>query len=108
MITHKFRRQLDCRRSPAVQLRANGDLWVITSVDFDIITPALTVQQGWVVVNVDYRLTSDQVLLASIHRTISGRKSLVMSPACCSKAPISQTELTLVRGCPRWSSPPAP
>jgi acetyl esterase/lipase len=33
----------------------------------DIITPVLTAEQGWVVVNVDYRLTSDQVFLADEH-----------------------------------------
>lgn len=30
----------------------------------DVLTPALVAEQGWVVVNVDYRLTSDQVYLA--------------------------------------------
>lgn len=30
----------------------------------------------------------------------------VMSPACCSNAPISQTELTLVRDSPRWRAHP--
>ncbi len=30
----------------------------------DILTPTFTATQGWVVVNVDYRLTSDQVFLA--------------------------------------------
>lgn len=33
----------------------------------DILTPTLTAQQGRVVVNVDYRLTSDQVFLADEH-----------------------------------------
>jgi len=33
------------------------------------LTPALVAEQGWVVVNVDYRLTSDQVFLAATYPT---------------------------------------
>ncbi|MBU0512603.1 MAG: alpha/beta hydrolase [Chloroflexi bacterium] len=33
----------------------------------ELLTPTLTAEQGWVVVNVDYRLTSDQVFLAETY-----------------------------------------
>lgn len=33
----------------------------------DLLTPTLVLEMGWVVVNVDYRLTSDQVFLADAH-----------------------------------------
>lgn len=47
----------------------HGGGWVDEFADWytDILTPTLTAEQGWVVVNVDYRLTSDQVFLADEH-----------------------------------------
>jgi acetyl esterase/lipase len=44
----------------------HGGAWVDEYADWytTILTPVLTVEQGWVVVNVDYRLTSNQVYLA--------------------------------------------
>lgn len=47
----------------------HGGGWVDGYADWytDILTPVLTAQQGWVVVNVDYRLTSDQVFVADEH-----------------------------------------
>jgi acetyl esterase/lipase len=47
----------------------HGGGWVDGYADWyaDIVTPVLTAQQGWVVVNVDYRLTSDQSFLADEH-----------------------------------------
>ena len=47
----------------------HGGAWVdgYASWYTDIVTPALTAEKGWVVVNVDYRLTSDQVFLADEH-----------------------------------------
>ena len=47
----------------------HGGGWVDGYADWytDTLTPVLTAQQGWGVVNVDYRLTSDQVFLADEH-----------------------------------------
>jgi len=47
----------------------HGGGWVDGYADWytNILTPVLTAEQGWVVVNVDYRLTSDQVYLADEH-----------------------------------------
>ncbi len=47
----------------------HGGGWVDGYADWytDILTPVLTAQQGWVVVNVDYRLTSNQVFLADAY-----------------------------------------
>lgn len=47
----------------------HGGAWVDEYADWytGILTPALTIEQGWVVVNVDYRLTSNQVFLADEH-----------------------------------------
>ncbi len=44
----------------------HGGGWTDGYADWysDIVTPVLAAQQGWVVVNVDYRLTSEQVFLA--------------------------------------------
>jgi acetyl esterase/lipase len=46
-----------------VVMFVHGGGWTNDYADWytDILTPALTVEQGWVVVNVDYRLTSNQV-----------------------------------------------
>ncbi|MCD6520899.1 MAG: alpha/beta hydrolase [Anaerolineae bacterium] len=42
----------------------HGGAWVdgYASWYTDILTPVLTAEEGWIVVNVDYRLTSEQVL----------------------------------------------
>lgn len=56
-------------RDRPVVFFVHGGGWVDGYADWytDIITPVLTAEQGWVVVNVDYRLTSDQVFLADEH-----------------------------------------
>jgi len=56
-------------RDRPVVFFVHGGGWVDGYADWytDIVTPILTAQQGWVVVNVDYRLTSDQVFLADEH-----------------------------------------
>ncbi len=65
----------------------------------DVLTPTLVAKQGWVVVNLDYRLTSNQVFLADEHC----RTHLTCDPTQATKAAWYDDNLTDVAAAFAWT-----